>query len=156
VAEYYQNEGKEISGQLRLSLGAIGLGLVFLLAVAAMLKPSPYQLGTHQQLGLTPCSFLVLFGVPCPTCGMTTAWAHLMHGELIRAFQANIGGVLLAVLSMAAAPWLMISAARGRWLIWRPNGSVVGYVSGVIIAIALVQWGLRLFGQLKFPLISMF
>jgi hypothetical protein len=156
VPEYYQNEGKEISGQLRLLLGAIGLGLVFLLAVAAMLKPSPCQMGTHQQLGLPPCSFLVLFGIPCPTCGMTTAWAYLMHGELIRAFQANIGGVLLAVLSMAAAPWLMISAVRGRWLIWRPNGSVVGYVSGIIIAIALVQWGLRLFGHLKFPLISMF
>ena len=78
---------------------------------------------------------------------MTTAWAHLMHGELIRALQANIGGVLLAVLAMAAAPWLMISAARGRWLIWRPNGSVVGYVSGVTIAIALVQWGFRLFGN---------
>jgi hypothetical protein len=147
VAEYYQNEGKEISGQLRLLLGAIGLGLVFLLAVAAMLKPSPYQLGTHRQLGLPPCSFLVLFGVPCPTCGMTTAWAHLMHGEMIRAFQANISGVLLAVLSIAAAPWLMISAAWGRWLIWRPNGSVVGYVSGAIIAIALVQWGFRLLGN---------
>ena len=147
MAEFYQNEGKVISGQLRLLLGAIGLGLIFLIAVAAMLKPSPFQLGTHQQLGLPPCSFLVLFGVPCPTCGMTTAWAHLMHGELIRAFQANIGGVLLAVLAMAAAPWLMISAARGRWLIWRPNGSVVGYVSGVIIAIALVQWGFRLLGK---------
>ena len=78
---------------------------------------------------------------------MTTAWAHLMHGEMTRAFQANISGVLLAVLSIAAAPWLMISAALGRWIMWRPNGSVVGYVSGAIIAIALVQWGFRLLGN---------
>ncbi len=78
---------------------------------------------------------------------MTTAWTDLMHGELIRAFQANSGGVLLAVLAMAAAPWLMVSAARGRWLIWKPNGNVVGYVSAAIIAITLVQWGFRLLGK---------
>jgi Protein of unknown function (DUF2752) len=147
VAEYTQNEVKEISGQLRLLLGAIGLGLVCLLAVAALLKPSPYLMGTHQQLGLPPCSFLVLFGIPCPTCGMTTAWAYLMHGDLISAFRANCGGVLLAVLAMAAAPWSMISAALGRWFIWRPNGNVIGCASGVIIAITLVQWGFRLLGK---------
>jgi hypothetical protein len=147
VVEYNQNDEKEITGQLRLLLAAIGLGLILLLTVAAMLKPSPYQLGTHQQLGLPPCSFLVLFGIPCPTCGMTTAWTDLMHGKLIRASQANIGGVLLAMLAMAAAPWLIISAARGRWLVWMPNGNVVGCVSAAIMAITLVQWGFRLLGK---------
>jgi hypothetical protein len=47
---------------------------------------------------------------------------------------------------MAAAPWLMISAVRGRWLIWKPDGRAVGYVSTVILAITLVQWGFRLLG----------
>jgi hypothetical protein len=144
VAAYYQSEGKEISGQLRLVFGAIGLGLVFLLVIAAALKPSPYHLGTHQQLGLPPCSFLVIFGIPCPTCGMTTAWADLMHGELILAFQANISGVLLAVSAILAAPWLMISAVRGRWLGWKPTGTVVAYVAGMIILISLVQWAYHL------------
>jgi hypothetical protein len=147
VAEYYQSEIKEISGQLRLALGAIGLGLVFLLAIAWMLKPSPFLMGTHQQLGLPPCSFLMLFGIPCPTCGMTTAWAYLVHGELLRAFQANCGGVLLAVLDMIAAPWLVISAVRGRWLGWKPNGIVVAYVSTVILVITLAQWVFRLMGK---------
>jgi hypothetical protein len=147
VAEYHQNQRKEISGQLRLVLGGLGLGLALLIAVAAVLKPSPYLLGTHQQLGLPPCSFLVLFGIPCPTCGMTTAWAFLMHGLLVKALQANTGGVLLAVLAMAAAPWLTISAVRGRWLLWKPNGTVVGYMSILILAVTLIQWGLRLFGK---------
>jgi hypothetical protein len=144
VSEYYQSEQNEISGQLRIVLGAIGLGLVFLLAVAAVLKPSPFLIGTHQQLGLPPCSFLILFGIPCPTCGMTTAWAYLMRGELLRAFQANSGGVLLAGLDMTAAPWLVISAVRGRWLGWKPNGRVVAWVSTVILTITLVQWVFRL------------
>ena len=147
MAEYHQNERKEISGRLRVVLGGISLALVFLIAVAAMLKPSPFLIGTHQQLGLPPCSFLVLFGIPCPTCGMTTAWACLMHGEFVRALQANTGGVLLAVLAMAAAPWLMISAVRGRWLISKPSGTAVGCGSAAILAITLVQWGFRLFGK---------
>ena len=147
MAQYHQNQRKEISGQLRVLLGAIGLGLVFLLVLAAMLKPSQFLIGTHEQLGLPPCSFRVLFGIPCPTCGMTTAWACLMHGEFIRALQANTGGVLLAVLAMTAAPWLMFSAVRGRWLIWKPNGTAVGCVSAAILAITLVQWGFRLFGK---------
>jgi hypothetical protein len=144
VAEYHQNQRKEISGQLRLVLGAVGLGLLFLFAVAAVLKPNPYLMGTHQQLGLPPCSFLMLFGIPCPTCGMTTAWALLMHGEFIRALLANTGGVLLAVLAIAAAPWSMISAVRGRWFLWKPYGEAVGCVSAVILAITLIQWGYRL------------
>jgi hypothetical protein len=153
VERNHQNQRKEISGQLRLVIGAIGCGLALLLAVAAMLKPSPFQYGTHQQLGLPPCTFLVFFGVPCPTCGMTTAWADLMHGELIQAFRANSGGLLLAIVSMIAAPWLAFSAVRGRWLAWKPNGTAVGYVSTVIIVVLLVQWGFRLLGhflQIKF------
>jgi hypothetical protein len=147
VSTNQQSERKEISGQLRLVLGMIGLGLICLFAVAAILKPSPYQMGTHQQLGLPPCSFVVLLGIPCPTCGMTTSWADLMHGDLIKAFQANSGGVMLALLAVVSAPWLMISAVRGRWFGWRPNGNVVGYISIVILTVSLVQWGFRLLGK---------
>jgi hypothetical protein len=145
VSEYYKSEQNEITGQLRIVLGVLGLGLVFLLAVAAVLKPSPFLIGTHQQLGLPPCSFLVIFGIPCPTCGMTTAWACLMHGEFSTAFQANSGGVLLAILDTIAGPWLVISAIRGRWLCWKPNGAAVACVSTVILTITLVQWAFRLF-----------
>jgi hypothetical protein len=150
VEEYHQGEVievKEISGQLRLVFGAIGLGLIFFLAVAAMLNPSPFLVGTHQQLGLPPCTFLVFFGVPCPTCGMTTAWAFLMHGDLLRALQANAGGALLAALAVVAAPWLMLTAVRGRWLGWKPNDTFVACASTVIIVISLVQWVFRLLGH---------
>jgi hypothetical protein len=147
VVEQHQNERKEIPGQLRLVLGAIALGLAVLFTMAAILKPSPCQYGTHRQLGLPPCSFLVLFGVRCPTCGMTTAWVCLMHGELTRAFQANAGGVLLAALAAAAVPWLIISAVRGRWLLWNPDGGTVGWTSAAILAVTLVQWGFRLLSR---------
>ena len=102
-------------------LAAAGVGLLGLLATAAVLRPSPSGHGTHQQLGLPPCTFWVLFHRPCPTCGMTTAWAHLMRGEWIDACRANTGGVLLGVLAMVAAPWLLGSAIRGRWLAAAPS-----------------------------------
>jgi hypothetical protein len=147
VIKKFKNVEREISGQFRLVLGLIGLGLAFLIAVAAYLEPSPYLMGTHQQLGLPPCSFLVIFGAPCPTCGMTTAWSCLMHGEWLRAIQANAGGVMLFVFAAAACPWLAVSAAAGRWFIWRPNGKTFGYVSAVVLIVTLVQWCFRLLGK---------
>jgi hypothetical protein len=149
VEQHPENEHKEISGRLRLLLCAIGLGLIFLLAVAAALKPDPSLYGTHQQLGLPPCTFLVLFGIPCPTCGMTTAWACLMHAEFFRAFQANAGGALMGLSAMAAVPWLMVSAVRGRWLFCKPGGNAVACVTTIIVAILLVQWALRMAGDFK-------
>jgi hypothetical protein len=146
VAKYDHTERKEIPGRLRILLLAIALGVGGLLAVAAWLKPSPLHYGTHQQLGLPPCTFLYLFGIPCPTCGMTTAWVHLVHGEILNAIRANCGGALLAVLAVLAVPWLVISALCARWFLWKPNGMVVGCVSTLIIIIMLVQWGLRLLG----------
>jgi hypothetical protein len=120
-----------------------------MLAVAGMLKPNPYHMGTHQQLGFPPCTFLVLFGLPCPTCGMTTAWACLMHGDLLGAFQANIAGVFLALLAVTTAPWLTISALRGCWLWYKPNGRAVAYASLIIIVISLAQWAFRLLGTFQ-------
>ena len=115
-----------------------------LLATAAWLKPSPLRHGTHQQLGLPPCTFWVLFGRPCPTCGMTTAWAHLVRGQVIGALRANVGGTLLAVVAVIAMPWLLGAAARGRWLGMAPNGAVAACISTTILLVILIDWLVRL------------
>ena len=62
------------------------------------LEPDPRGFGTHQSLGLPPCTFRALFGIPCPGCGMTTSFSHLVRGNVVQASRANIGGVLLALL----------------------------------------------------------
>jgi hypothetical protein len=139
------NFGKaSLCGRDRWWVGALGIGLLALLAAAAWMTPDPRGHGTHQQLGLFPCTFEVLFGLPCPTCGMTTAWAHLVRGQLIGAFRANVGGTLLAVAAAVGAPWLLASAVRGRWLGWRPSGNLVAIVAAAIVVITLIDWGLRL------------
>ena len=119
-------------------------GLAALLAVAVALKPSPLGLGTHQQLGLPPCSFQVLFGWPCPSCGMTTSWAHLVRGQLFGALRANVGGTLLGLIAVAATPWLAVSAARGRWWGWTPHVGVAAWLAAGVVFVTLIDWGFRL------------
>lgn len=122
----------------------LALGLLALLAVAAFLKPDPRGLGTHQQFGLPPCTFRFFVGRPCPSCGMTTSWAHLVRGQLIGALRASVGGTLLGTLAVVGVPWLVVSAARGRWLGWAPNGTTVGWVASAILLVTLIDWGVRL------------
>jgi hypothetical protein len=89
----------------------VGLFLVFAIA----LKLDPYRDGTvwrtatHTQLGLPPCQFLMLTGLPCPSCGMTTSFALLVRGDAVSALRANSVGVLLAVFCLALIPWSLAS-----------------------------------------------
>jgi hypothetical protein len=144
VAEIINSATKVLSRGNRRLVGLSAIGLLALLAVAAWLEPDPQGLGTHQQLGLPPCTFRTLFGLPCPTCGMTTAWAHLVRGELGGALRANAAGALLAMLAVAGIPWLAGSAIRGRWLGRAPGGNVVAWLAVGVSLIALIHWGLRI------------
>jgi hypothetical protein len=133
-----------LSRQDRLSAIVLGLTFMVPLAVAYHLDPSPQNRGTHQQLGLPPCTVVVVTGHRCPACGMTTAWAHLVRGHWIGAFRANVGGALLGLLTLLAVPWLLISAAWGRWLVWVPDMNVLAWVLTSIMVVTLIDWGLRL------------
>ncbi len=123
---------------------AVGSVLIGLLATAAMLRPSQAGFGTHQQLGLPPCTIQVLYGVRCPACGMTTSWTHVTRGQPIAALRASVGGTLLAGLALVASPWLLVSGFRGRW-IWRsPSEWTVAAISLALLLVTVVDWGCRL------------
>ena len=128
----------------RIALAALALALLALLATARGLTPDERGHGTHQQLGLPPCTFYVIFQRPCPACGMTTAWAWLLRGEVGRALAANAGGALLAGLSLAGVPWLLVSALRGRWFVAPPNDWGVAGMVGVVTLVIAGQWAWRL------------
>lgn len=118
--------------------------MICLLGVAAALKPNEQGYGTHCQLGLPPCTFHVLFGRRCPTCGATTAFARMARGDWSGAIRANVGGAALAVLAIVASPWLLLSAVRGQWLGPRSRVEMAVAMVGVIMAIMLVDWAIRL------------
>ena len=128
----------------RLVAVATGGALIALLVTAARLAPSSAGLGTHQQLGLPPCTVLDWFGIRCPSCGMTTSWAHMVRGHVLAAMQVNAGGTLLALAAAICGPWLVLSGVRGRWLVGRPAEGLVLATGLTIIVVTLVQWTVRL------------
>lgn len=105
---------------VRMLLILVGLGWVGIFAIAFWLNPyqdgRPLMEATHRQLGLPACNFKVLTGVPCPSCGMTTSFALLMHGDVANSLRANFAGALLALFGLAYIPWSLASMWRGRWL----------------------------------------
>ncbi len=127
----------------RWTLGGVSLGLIALLAVARGLEPNAQGYGTHRDLGLPPCTFRMIFGKPCPSCGMTTSWALLTRGRLVDAMRANAGGVLLALVVLLVAPCLAMSAYYGRWWPGWPGDWSVLCVTLVVVSVTLVDWWRR-------------
>lgn len=128
----------------RVVLVVAATGLAVLLALAAYLQPSERGFGTHQQLGLPPCSFRVWFGFRCPSCGMTTAWSQMMHGRPIRAVQANSAGAMLCVVVLVAVPCLFVSGVRGRWIVRPPGEFTLAVGATAFVVVALLDWLIRL------------
>jgi hypothetical protein len=111
----------------RIGAGVIAGLCLTLLAVAAALSPDAAGHGTHEQLGLPPCGWLLATGYPCPTCGMTTAFAAAAEGDLLTSLVTQPVGALLAV-ATAATFWIALHVAVfgsrlgqlcGR--LWRPR-----------------------------------
>lgn len=119
------------------------IGLSALVLMASQLSPAPGGLGTHQQLGLPPCSIRILYGIRCPACGMTTSWAHLTHLEIVSALSANVAGVVLGLITALAIPVLSWMAWTGRVLNGVTSwGFAVGLV--LVLVIAMIEWIVRI------------
>ncbi len=133
----------------RTMLATASLVLIALLATAATLTPSSRGFGTHAQLGLGECFVVRQWGVRCPSCGMTTSWARLLHGDLAGAAAANAGGLVMCLLGIAAVPWLLATAAVGRWCYLRPDAGLVFPLFAAVALLVLLDWtrhtGLALF-----------
>jgi hypothetical protein len=109
------------------------------LGTARCLEPNSSGLGTHQQLGLPPCSMQLLFGIRCPGCGMTTSWAYFARGELRASAEANLAGFLLAIYVL----WIAFLGIR-LILLGRPLGDktmqAIAYCGAAIFLVAILQW----------------
>ncbi|MDO8348632.1 MAG: DUF2752 domain-containing protein [Planctomycetota bacterium] len=64
------------------------------------IDPSAKGYDTHVQLGMAPCGWPRTHGIPCPTCGCTTAACHLVHGNVLEAFVVQPFGALLAIVGL--------------------------------------------------------
>lgn len=135
---------ERLGWRLRAGLVALALCLAGLLGLARWLTPDPRGYGTHEQLGLGPCSFAHLTGEPCPACGMTTAFAWCMRGRPEMAWRANPASFFLVPACLVLIPWLIFSAAIGR--AWGFRSVEVPLVSLVVASasVSVLVWSFRL------------
>ena len=134
---------------VRAMLLVIGVALAAVFGVALYLNPynadgTPRTMATHTTLGLPPCNFVLMTGKPCPSCGMTTSFALLMHGDLGNSLRANAVGTLLAAFCLALIPWNLACAIRGRtYFVWSIETALTRLVV-VFLVLLLVRWGIVL------------
>jgi Protein of unknown function (DUF2752) len=130
-----------------LILVAAALATVFY--IATVVNPydangHPLRLASHQSLGMPACRFKEMTGLPCPSCGMTTSFAHLVRGDVWNSVRANWVGTGLAVFCAFLIPWCLVSAVRGRLLGVRRLEAVLAFLVGLFTVLMLGRWGVVL------------
>ena len=110
---------------------------LFPLVTALILSPSA---GLHQVFGVPECGFKLSTGLPCLTCGMTTAFTYAVRGDLITAFFLQPFGAFLSVaaatfsLIFGWALWSGMSLDPIGRFIWRPR------IVFPLIAFLVISW----------------
>jgi hypothetical protein len=132
---------------VRCALVGVAVCLVAVFVTAAVLNPyyadgEARKLETHRQLGLPECSFKNATGLPCPSCGMTTSFALLIHGDPVNSIRANWVGTLLACFGLLVVPWALVSAVRRRPLFIVEIDAALVIVLLVFLVLALTRWAI--------------
>ncbi len=132
------------SGRARLGAASVLAATLGVLLLAAVLRPDAEGVGTHRQLGLPGCGLYSRSGIPCPTCGMTTAFAHAANGDLHRAAAVQPAGAILAVataMAAVAAAWVLV---RGVVPPLRVGAATKRRLVVLAVAVLIAAWSYKL------------
>ncbi len=124
----------------RVFLVIIALLSAFLVFLGMILDPDPSGVGTHCQLGLPPCDFLIRTGKPCITCGATTAFSLAAHGRILSAFETQPLGATLFFICLLAIFLCVKSIVTGNSLFLRISLLPWATIIILFIAFALLSW----------------
>lgn len=97
-----------------------------ILVFGMLMHPSEKGYGTHSEsLHLPACGVLAATGIPCPTCGCTTAVTHLAHGNLWMAFKTQPFGAVFGLVAIYFVVMSILGLIKGKWL-W-PDPYIVAF-----------------------------
>jgi hypothetical protein len=138
-------DDRALARWVRVTLVVVTACLLAVFVVAWWLYPyaadgKPLTMETHRQLGLPPCTFYLLTGYPCPSCGLTTSFSLLVRGDLINSLRANAVGTLLALLSLGLIPWALICACKGHYYFITSGERALQRLVLVFLALLLGRW----------------
>ena len=137
---FVAEQGDWVSRLVWFVLFAVPLAVVI---TAALLTPSPTGHGTHTQLGLPPCGFLVFTGYPCPGCGLTTAFAHMVRLQVGGAWTANPFGIVLFTVTFLTIPLAAIGFVRGWGVVATLDRLHAEKIAIGLSLLSLVVWIIR-------------
>ena len=123
--------------------------LAVLLAAASIVwallqvQPDGRGHGTHEQLGMQPCPWPIQYGIPCPTCGCTTAAAQLVSLSPVRAFVTQPFGAALALAGLVIAGVAAHALVTRRSFVEQVASWRYGTFAVAAIVLLLLSWGYK-------------
>lgn len=137
-------EGLRATHESRMYAAIIAVAVSVIFLAAAWVTPSERGVGTHHQLGLPTCGWIVAADLPCPTCGMTTSFSHAVRGQFLQSLFAQPMGLVLAIGTFLTGVVAIYTAVTGRSLalIWMPFCSWKYII--LLCIFAFLAWGFKI------------
>ena len=92
---------------------------------------------------LNPCGMKQRWGLPCPTCGMTTSALAFARGEIFQSFYIQPSAALLCsilVITAFLAFIITVSGVYFSFLVWFFTKVKARYVIAVLLVIIAAGW----------------
>jgi hypothetical protein len=124
----------------------ITAALVFL-AIAAVFLLAWLMGRYHITLYPFPCGFKQRYGLPCPTCGMTTSVLAFAQGQIIRSFYIQPAAAFFCALAVAAAFFALLTAVFGIYspILERRLASLkLRYIVAALLFVLAAGWAVTL------------
>ena len=112
------------------------------LAVSFGLKAGAAGWASQLVALMPPCMFRLLTGIPCPFCGMTRAFMHMVRGDVGAAFSSHVLGPPVFLAAGALVVLAAVGLVRGRWPI--PGWAMTARFSKALALVFLVAWAVNI------------
>ena len=114
-------------------------GLVFLVVVASF---GLFWLAAHDKIDigwwLGPCGFKQKYGLPCPTCGITTSVLAFVQGKIFEAFYIQPAGALLCCVLVVVAFLAFLIAVFGVYFGFLKRFFTEVKIKHIILALIII------------------